>query len=79
MSVWASIPGDDPAFYDDIHDDTLDPDGWMDVAVSVIGDMSRIIVRDAQGEGMIILDRYGLAELHRRITIARDRLRGDVS
>lgn len=74
MSIWASIPGQDPAFYDDGYDDTVDPDGWMDIAVSVIGDKARIIVRDREGEGMIILDPAGLTELHRRIVSAREQM-----
>lgn len=76
MSVWASICGDDPAFYDGGYGDPdLDPEGWMDVAVSCLADRVRIIVRDRYGTGEIVLDPYGLAELHRRITIARDQLR----
>jgi hypothetical protein len=77
MSVWASIPGDEPTIYDPVEGDRVDPDGWIDVAVSP--DRARIIIEDSGGAGEISLDRYGLAELHRRITIARDRLRGDVS
>lgn len=74
MSIWASIPGDDPAFYEDGYDDTVDPEGWMDVAVSAFGDMARIIVRSREGEGMIILDRRGLVELHRRVVAAREHM-----
>lgn len=76
MSIWASICGDEPAFYDDGYGDPdLDPDGWMDVAVSCVSDRVRIIIRDREGGGQIVLDPYGLAELHRRITIARDKFR----
>lgn len=72
MSIWASICGEEPAYYDGGYGDPdRDPEGWMDVAVSCLGDRYRIIVKSQEGEGQIVLDDAGLAELHRRIVIAR--------
>lgn len=72
MSIFASIEGQDPRFHEDGYGgEELDPEGWMDVAVSVIGDIARVIVRDREGEGTIYLDPAGMAELHRRIVRAR--------
>lgn len=70
MSIWASIPGDDPVIFD--VDGEPDDSGWMDVAESVLGDgLTRIIVRGVDGEGVIVLDAAGLMELHRRIMMVR--------
>lgn len=72
MSIWASVCGQEPNFYDDGYGDEPDPRGWMDVAVSVFGDRVRVIVEGRDGSGEIVLDRDGLVELHRRVVAARD-------
>lgn len=74
MSIWSSIPGTDPAIYDGGYGDELEPDGWIDVAVSTMGQRARIILQDADHEVRISLDPAGLAELHRRIVIARGKI-----
>ncbi len=74
MSVWSSITGEDPTIYDGKYGDEREPDGWIDVAVSTIGKRARIILQDSDGETRISLDPAGLAELHRRIVIARGQI-----
>lgn len=75
MSVWSSICGDDPRAYDDPYGgDELDDQGWIDVATSCVSDRVRILVEERGGRAQIILDPEGLAELHRRIVVARDLL-----
>lgn len=71
MSIWASIPGKDPVFYETIYGETEDPNGWMDVATCEWVSLARIIVRSSDGEGVIVVDPAGLTELHRRIVRAR--------
>ena len=72
MSVWASVSGDEPAIFD--VDCEPDPSGWFDVAENVLGNgMTRIIVEGVDGKGVIVLDRAGLVELHRRIMMVRSR------
>lgn len=71
VSVWASVCGQDPTVYDGGYGDEILPDGWIDVAVSCIDSRVRIIVQDDEGSSCISLDPAGLAELHRRIVIAR--------
>jgi hypothetical protein len=71
VSIWASIPGDDPLIYEGGRADYIEPNGWMDVASSAAGDSARIIIRDSRSEARIALDADGLAELHRRVVLAR--------
>ena len=79
MSIWASVTGDDPVIYDGDEGDDIEPLGWLDVATTFTGDRVRIIIRDHAGEARISLDAAGLAELHRRIVIARGSTRPDRS
>lgn len=74
MSVWASIPGEDPPNYEDGHggDETVEH-AFIDVAVSVVADRVRIV---CEPDSTAILDPAGLAELHRRIVAARHQLEG---
>lgn len=74
MSIWASIPGSTPEIYDGDDGTDLEPHGWIDVAVSAYRDRIRIIIRDYTTEARISLDPAGLAELHRRIVIARGQI-----
>ena len=72
MSVWASIPGDDPPNYEDGYGGTETVEhALIDVAVSCVADRIRIV---CEPDSTAILDPDGLAELHRRIVIARDQL-----
>ena len=71
MSIWSSIPGEDPVFYESVYGEEEDPNGWLDVATCSWVSLARIIVRSSEGEGAIVLDPAGLAELHRRIVRAR--------
>lgn len=73
MSVWASIPGEDPILYMDGYGDDDQIEGFMDVAVSVVADRVRIICESAN-EATVVLDPAGLAELHRRIVAARTQM-----
>ena len=77
MSIWASISGNDITTLDPDYEQDPEPEGWIDVAVSIFGTHARVIVGDRHGESCIALDPSGLAELHRRIVIARQRLEGD--
>ena len=72
MSVWASIPGEDPPNYEDGYggDETVEH-ALLDVAVSVVADRIRIV---CEPDSTAILDPAGLAELHRRIVLARDKM-----
>lgn len=74
MSVWVSICGDDPRAYEDSDGPELDDRGWIDVATSCVSDRVRIFIEEREGLAQIILDPEGLAELHRRIVVARDLL-----
>ena len=74
MSIWASICGNDTAVYDGGYGDETLPEGWWDIAVSCLGKRVRIIVQDDEGQARISLDPEGLAELHRRIVVARNEL-----
>ena len=74
MSVWGSICGDDPTVYDGGYGDEVLPDGWIDIAVSCLDARARIIIQDDEGSARISLDPAGLAELHRRIVIARGKM-----
>lgn len=74
MSVWVSIHGDDPRAYEDSDGPELDDRGWIDVATSCVSDRVRIFIEEREGLAQIILDPEGLAELHRRIVVARDLL-----
>lgn len=71
MSIWASIPGNDPVVFDAEFGDILMREGWFDVATSVTYNRCRIIIADENGRAAITLDEKALTELHRRITIAR--------
>jgi len=73
MSVWASICGDDPKFYDDGYGGDDTSEGFLDVAVSCVADRVRIICL-SMDDGEIVLDPEGLTELHRRIVAARNQL-----
>jgi hypothetical protein len=75
MSIWASVQGDDPKFYAEGYgrDDVIE--GFLDVAISCVADRVRIICSTWE-KGEIVLDAKGLAELHRRIVVARSRLEG---
>lgn len=73
MSIWASICGEDPVIYDSGYGEDIVDDGFLDVAVSCLGGRVRIIAT-SEGEHGLSLDKAGLAELHRRIVIARTRL-----
>lgn len=74
MSIWVSIDGDDPPIYEDGYGEDKLTEGWFDVAVSwVSDDRFRIIVANEYQSADIRLDMRGLAELHRRIVVARDR------
>ena len=77
MSIWASVNGPDITTLDPNREQDQEPGGWIDVAVSVIGTHARLIVADRYGESWIALDPSGLAELHRRIVIARQHLEGE--
>lgn len=79
MSIWASITGDDPVIYDGGYGDEIEPRGWLDVATSALDGRVRIIIQDRDGEARISLDAAGLAELHRRIVIARGSIQPDRS
>ena len=72
MSIWASIPGEDPPNYEDGYggDETVEH-ALLDVAVSVVADRIRIV---CEPDSTAILDPAGLAELHRRIVLARDKI-----
>ena len=70
MSIWASITGDDPVIYDSGYGEDVEPTGFLDVAVSCLGDRVRIIAR-CDNDDAISLDPNGLRELHRRIVRAR--------
>jgi hypothetical protein len=74
VSIWASVTGDDPEIYDGDDGTDLEPGGWIDIAVSAYRDRIRIIIRDYATEARISLDPAGLAELHRRIVIARGQI-----
>lgn len=74
MSIWVSIQGTDPVTYETGDGDDFVVEGWFDVAVSSFtDDRFRIIVQDEFNSADIVLDSHGLAELHRRIVVARDR------
>jgi hypothetical protein len=77
VSIWSSVNGNDPTIYDGGHGEEEEPNGWLDVAVSCIGGRVRVMIQDRDGEARISLDPSGLAELHRRIVIARQRLEGE--
>ena len=74
MSIWVSIPGNDPVVFDDEFGDLPMEAGWFDVATSVFYNRCRIIIEDESGRAAISLDEKALTELHRRITIARSHL-----
>lgn len=76
MSIWVSIPGNDPVVFDDEFGDLPMEAGWFDVATSVPYNRCRIIVEDEHGRAAISLDEKALTELHRRITIARSHVGG---
>lgn len=71
MSIWSSIEGDDPVILESTYAEYVDPQIWLDVAVSAAGDSTRIIIRSSHGESSIALNPDGLAELHRRVVKAR--------
>lgn len=73
MSVWVSIHGEDPTFYEDGYGDEDEIEGFLDVAVSAVADRVRIIC-ESMNEGTVVLDPDGLAELHRRIVQARTKM-----
>lgn len=73
MSIWASIHGEDPVIYDSGYGEDIEPTGFLDVAVSCLGDRVRIIAR-CDNDDAISLDADGLKELHRRIVQARSEL-----
>lgn len=74
MSIWGSISGNDTTVYDGGYGDETLPEGWWDIAVSCLDKRVRIIVQDDEGSSRISLDPEGLAELHRRIVVARNML-----
>lgn len=74
MSIWSSVTGTDPDIYDGDDGTDLEPHGWLDIAVSAYHDRIRIIIRDHATEARISLDPAGLAELHRRIVMARGQI-----
>lgn len=69
MSIWASVHGEDPVIYDAGYGDTTPEDGFLDVAVSCLGDRIRILAR-SEGENGLSLDRDGVLELQRRLAEA---------
>lgn len=71
MSIWMSIPGDDPLIFEGEEANYLERDGWMDVAVCTAMERARLLICDGESEVRIALDPDGLAELHRRIVRAR--------
>ena len=71
MSIWRSIDGENPVTYDTNNGNKIDPQGWLDVAVSMFGDRVRVIIEDSGGDGRVSLDAEGLNELHRRIIEAK--------
>jgi hypothetical protein len=70
MSIWSSIPGDDPIVYDSEDGERVESNGSFDIATT-LGQKVRIIIQDNEGSAAICLTPDGLTELHRRITIAR--------
>lgn len=74
MSIWISVEGKNPSMYEDGYGEDAVVEGWFDVAVSCVSDdRFRIIIQDEYQSADIVLDAHGLAELHRRIVVARDR------
>ena len=72
MSIWASIPGEEPPNYEDgLGGDETVRHAFIDVAVSTVADRVRIV---CEPDSTAILDPDGLAELHRRIVQARTQL-----
>ena len=76
MTLWSNIAGTTPPVFDS--DTGLEPlpDGEFYVAVSMRPRRIRITVRDESGEdgnsvASISLGPTGIAELHRRIVVAR--------
>ena len=72
MSIWRSIEGENPVTYDTSSGNDIDPQGWVDVAISTFGNRVRLIIEDSGGEGRVSLDLAGLDELTRRINEARE-------
>lgn len=80
MSIWRSIPPTtDPIVFDAEDGADLMASGWFDVAVSMYGDRVRIILTDNATTTAISLDAAGIAELHRRVVIARASIEGGAS
>lgn len=79
MSIWGSISGNDTTVYDGGYGDETLPEGWWDIAVSCLDKRVRIIVQDDEVSARISLDPEGLAELHRRIVVARNMLERDTT
>lgn len=76
VSIWSSVQGFDPVAYDAGYGEEALDDAWVDVALSAFGNRVRILVEDENGTAAISLDAAGIAELHRRIVVARTSLEG---
>ena len=76
LSIWSSVQGLDPVAYDAEYGEEILDDAWVDVALSAFGNRVRILVDGEGGKGALSLDAAGVAELHRRIVVARSRLDG---
>lgn len=60
--------------YESMEGQKVDPQGWIDVAVSMFGDRVRIIMEDSGGDARLALNIEGLEELERRIAEAKEQM-----
>lgn len=74
MSIWASIPGEDPVIFDAEYGDNVIPEGWFDVAVSAYGKKVRLVFFDDGFHTQLSLDVTGMQELMRRLRLAYNQI-----